>query len=93
MSGSSHYRAATIGGNVHIGSSVRIVEDELIESCVTIDAGSIVTKNIPENASAAEYYAKVLNYRNPGRYIKNRWNVELAIPEPSFQSRLGSPIL
>lgn len=71
--GSNHGHAATIGDNVYIGPNVCIVEDVDIGSNVTIGAGSVVTKDIPENATAAGNYAKVLNYRNPGRYIKNSW--------------------
>lgn len=37
-----------------------------------IGAGSVVTKDIPDNATAVENYAKVINYDNPGRYILNR---------------------
>ena len=59
----------TIGGNACIGPNVCLVKD------VTIGAGSVVTKDILENATAAGNYAKVLNYRNPGRYIKNPWPV------------------
>jgi serine O-acetyltransferase len=40
---------------------------------VTIGAGSVVTKNIPDNATAAGNYARVLNYRDPGRYVNRRW--------------------
>lgn len=39
----------------------------------TIGAGSVVTKDIPDNATAAGNYAKVLNFNNPGRFIKNRF--------------------
>lgn len=79
--GSNHNLAATIGDNVYIGPSVCIVEDVKIGSNVTIGAGSVVTKDIPENATAAGNYAKVLNYCDPGRYIKNRWEAELEAPE------------
>lgn len=79
--GSNHNHAATIGDNVYIGPSVCIVEDVKIGSNATIGAGSVVTKDIPENATAAGNYAKVLNYRAPGRYIKNRWDAELGAPE------------
>lgn len=71
--GSNHGHAAIIGNNVYIGPNVCIVEDVNIGSNVTIGAGSVVTKNIPENATAAGNYAKVLNFTNPGRYIKNPW--------------------
>lgn len=71
--GSNEGQAAIIGDNVYIGPNVCIVEDVKIGSNVTIGAGSVVTKDIPENATAVGNYAKVINYNNPGRYIKNRW--------------------
>ena len=43
---------------------------------VVIGAGSVVCKNLPENATVAGNYAKVLNFNNPGRYIENRWNID-----------------
>ncbi|MDN0064723.1 serine acetyltransferase [Collinsella ihumii] len=75
--GSNHDHAAKIGDNVYIGPNVCIVEDVVIGSNATIGAGSVVTKDIPENATAAGNYAKVLNCRNPGRYIKNPWPVKV----------------
>lgn len=51
-----------------------MVEAVCIGNNVTIGAGSVVTKNIPDNATAAGNYAKVLNYNNPGRYIGNPWH-------------------
>ena len=71
--GSNENHAATIGDNVYIGPNVCIVEDVHIGDNVTIGAGSVVTKDIPSNATAAGNYAKVLNYNNPGRYITRRW--------------------
>ena len=71
--GSNEGKAATIGDNVYIGPGVCIVEDVVIGSNVTIGAGSVVTKDIPDNATAAGNYAKVLNFDNPGRYVKRRW--------------------
>lgn len=73
--GSNKGKAAQIGDNVYIGPSVCIIEDVTIGSNVTIGAGSIVTKDIPDNATAAGNYAKVLNFNNPGRYIGKRWSV------------------
>lgn len=72
--GSNHNAAARIGNNVYIGPNVCIVENVEIGSNVTLGAGSVVTKNIPDNATAAGNYARVLNYDNPGRYISRRWN-------------------
>ena len=46
---------------------------QLLGSMGTIGAGSVVTKDIPSNATAAGNYAKVLNFNNPGRYVENRW--------------------
>lgn len=65
--------AAKIGNNVYIGPNVCLVESVCIGDNVTIGAGSVVTKDIPENATAAGNYAKVLNYDRPGRYVRSRW--------------------
>lgn len=48
---------------------VCIVEGVKIGNNVTIGAGSVVTKDIPDNATVAGVPAKVLNYNNPARYI------------------------
>lgn len=72
--GSNEGKAAIIGDNVYIGPNVSIVEDVVIGNNVTIGAGSVVTKSIPDNATAVGNYAKVINYNNPGRYVNNRWN-------------------
>lgn len=72
--GSNENHAAVIGDNTYIGPNVCIVENIRIGSNVTIGAGSVVTKDIPDNATAAGNYAKVLNYNDPGRYILNKWN-------------------
>lgn len=71
--GSNEGAAAVIGDNVYIGPNVCIVENVHIGNNVTIGAGSVVTKDIPDNATAAGNYAKVLNYNNPGRYVCNRY--------------------
>lgn len=74
--GSNHNHAAVIGNNTYIGPNVCVVENVTIGSNVTIGAGSIVTKDIPDNATAAGNYAKVINYNNPGRYVRNRWSCD-----------------
>lgn len=71
--GTNHCHAATIGDNVYIGPNVCIVENVKIGNNVTIGAGSVVTKSIPDNATAVGNYAKVINYTNPGQYIGNPW--------------------
>lgn len=74
--GSNHKNAAVIGDNVYIGPGVCIVEGVKIGNNVTIGAGSVVTKDIPDNATAVGNYAKVIHYDNPGRYVGNRWGIE-----------------
>lgn len=71
--GTNHGAGAVIGDNTYIGPNVCIVENVHIGSNVTIGAGSVVTKDIPDNATVAGNYAKVLNYNDPGRYIQRRW--------------------
>ena len=71
--GSNSNHAAHIGDNVYIGPNCCIVEDVSIGNNVTIGAGSVVTKDIPDNATAVGNYAKVINFDNPARYIKNIW--------------------
>lgn len=66
-------KAAEIGDNIYIGPNVCIIENVKIGDNVTIGAGSVVTKDIPENATAAGNYAKVLNTNNPGLLVNNRW--------------------
>ena len=72
--GSNEAKAAVIGDNVYIGPNCCIVEDVEIGNNVTIGAGSVVTKNLPENSTCAGTYAKVLNFNNPGRYIQNKYS-------------------
>ena len=72
--GSNHDLAAQIGQNVYIGPNVCIVEHVKIGDNVTLGAGSVVVKDIPENATAVGNPAKVVSSNNPGRYITNRYN-------------------
>lgn len=70
--GSNCLQAGIIGDNVYIGPNVCVVENVKIGNNVTIGAGSIVTKDIPDNATACGNYAKVINYNKPGRFIGNQ---------------------
>lgn len=74
--GANENSAAKIGDNVYIGPNCCIIENVIIGNNVTIGAGSVVTKDLPEDCTAAGNYAKVLNYKSPGRYIKNRFIYE-----------------
>ena len=74
--GTNHGKGAMIGNNVYIGPSVCIVEDVHIGDNATIGAGSVVVKDVPLNATVAGVPAKVLNYNNPGRYIKKRYEYQ-----------------
>lgn len=74
--GSNMGRAAIVGDCTYIGPNVCLVDDVCVGSNVTIGAGAVVTKDIPDNATACGNYAKVINYNNPGRYIGNRWNCD-----------------
>lgn len=68
--------AAVIGDNVYIGPACCLIENVHIGDNATIGAGSVVTKDIPANATAVGNYAKVINFKNPGRYVRNRWEVQ-----------------
>lgn len=74
--GTNHKTPAIIGDNVYIAPHVSIVEDVKINNNATIGAGSVVTRNVPENATVAGVPAKVLNYDNPARYILHRWETK-----------------
>lgn len=73
--GTNHDNPAVIGDNVYIGPMTCIVEDVKIGNNTTIGAGSVVTRNVPENATAAGSPAHVLNYSDPGQYIGNPFMV------------------
>lgn len=69
--GSNYNNAAIIGNNVYIGPNSCIVENVLIGDNVTIGAGSVVVKNIPNNATVAGVPAKFISSKEPARFIKN----------------------
>ncbi len=72
--GSNDDKAAIISDNVYIGPNCCLIENVRIGENVTIGGGSVVTKDLPDNCTAAGNYAKVLNFSNPGRYIINKYD-------------------
>ena len=65
----------TIGDNVWIGGSVTIVPDVHIGNNVVIGAGSVVTKDIPDNAVAVGNPCRVIRFiteEDRKYYFKNR---------------------
>ena len=66
---------AIIGDNVYIGPNVCIVEDMHVGNNATIGAGAVVVKDVPDNATVAGVPAKVISYKSPGQFIKNRFEI------------------
>jgi serine O-acetyltransferase len=71
--GSNYGNAAEIGDNVYIGPNVNIIENVIIGNNSTIGAGSVVTKDVPENSTFAGVPAKVISYKEPGRFVCRRF--------------------
>ncbi|MGV8940248.1 MAG: serine O-acetyltransferase [Lysobacter sp.] len=78
--GSNHEHAARIGNNVYIGPGVCVVEDVVIGDNATIGAGSVVVRNVPQNATVAGNPARVVSTKHPGRYVCNRWPSDRHVP-------------
>lgn len=72
--GSNYNTPAIIGDNVYIGPHVCIVENVTIGKQACIGAGSVVTRSIPQNATAVGVPAKIINYENAGIFIHNRFS-------------------
>ena len=48
------------------------MEDVIIGDEAIIGAGAVVVKDIPPKATAAGVPARVISYKAPGRYVRNR---------------------
>lgn len=59
----------TIGDNVTVGANVSIIGDVTIGNNCTIGAGSVVTKDIPDNCIVAGVPAKVLRKNNSSHRV------------------------
>ncbi len=68
----THTEGAIIGDNVYIGPHVSIVGPVKIGNNVTIGAGAVVVKDIPDNATVVGNPARVINFNTPGRFVNNR---------------------
>lgn len=73
--GTSNGKAALIGDCTNIFPMSCIVNDVVIGKNVTIGSGSVVTKDIPDNATAVGTPARVINFNNPAKYIGHKWPV------------------
>lgn len=64
--GISHFqgRSPRIGDDVDVGCNAVIIGDIVIGNNVTIGAGSVVVKSVPDNAVAVGNPAKVIKYKN-----------------------------
>ncbi|MFH1460557.1 MAG: serine acetyltransferase [Candidatus Omnitrophota bacterium] len=59
-----------IGDNVFIGVGAKVIGKIKIGNCVAIGANAVVTKDIPENATAVGIPARVINYSGSKDFIK-----------------------
>ena len=81
-----------IGNNVYIGPNTTIVEDVKINNQVTIGAGSVVIDDIPENTTVAGNPAKPISTKAPGRYVQNRFEEYVLLPQDAPQYLNNSDI-
>jgi len=71
-----YYKKKQYGIDIHTTTQIGyglLIEHVKIGNNATIGAGSVVTKDIPENATAVGNYAKVISMNNPGHAVNRRW--------------------
>ena len=71
--GTSNGKAALIGDCTFIHPMTCIVDDVVIGKNVTIGAGAVVVRDIPENATAVGVPAHVIHYDDPTKFIGHKW--------------------
>lgn len=69
-------KAPIIGDNVYIGPNVSLIGDVRIGNNVTIGAGAVVTKNIPDNVTVAGVPAKIIQDTCHPEYVHNRYIIK-----------------
>lgn len=67
--------APVIGDNVYIGPNVCIVGGVHIGNDVTIGAGSVVTRDVPDNVTVAGVPARIISESGHPEYVNRRYNV------------------
>jgi len=68
--------SAFIEDNVNIFPSVCIIGNVNVGSNSTIGAGSVVVKDVPAGATVAGNPARVISWKEPGRFVWKKWNIE-----------------
>lgn len=68
--GLEYAKPITVGNNVWIGGDVTILSDVTIGNNVVIGAGSVVTKNVPDNTVVVGNPAKVIKYLETEKFKK-----------------------
>lgn len=71
--GANNDQFAYVGDNTYIGPGVCSVEGVNIGHNVTIGTSALVSKDIPDNATAVGVPAHAINFDNPARFINNRY--------------------
>ena len=71
IAGDGKGHAPVIGDNCFIGSGATIIGELKIGNNVTIAAGAVVVKDIPDNATVGGIPAKIIHFNNPGKNTVN----------------------
>jgi serine O-acetyltransferase len=62
----------TVGNGVYIGPGAKIIGKVIIGNNVAIGAGSVVTKDVPDNACVVGVPAKIISYDGAVGYVMNK---------------------